>query len=564
MSTSWTSRPKHAAKRSLSAPFAAAAALCLAGSMFAQDPTKSEASHPPEPANASYRLVDRLPTPLVHLEVTARTAAKLRDPNALLELLGSDALTSILAAWEGSDTASDGSPKGQTISSTVRLFFTRSNGALELALTGFSSARAKHPSMPLLVIRGVLTAADAGKVPSILLVNGFGRKGKTLGGHPSWDHSESGMVVVLVGRELLISNHRPAMLQVVGSASAHTAAKHPKDSEVLAGRRGYRKLRATVTDQPGSLIVWVDPTRLELRLPRFVRNLLPASAFSWMGVANGDDVLASVESVRGELQTTLLTVAQTKDGMLALASSVKAKNLAPGLPGRGIASAVWAWAPQSLQEISLPLVSAMRERFAGSCDVAGLDLDKQVLRRLGKRSAVRGWLAQTDAGAFPVLTVQAKDRRSAQMLYQDLSRAAEELGFGKVESVQPGSNRVMPRLDLFNVCGRGQSLSCAVMDGSLILAHESYADAILRDLRRDGGMAKRKRSSILPWLQALEIENEEVAGLFELDLTNTLESFCASAKIDVDTSTLPLRHVGYVQMQEDGTVRLRLLSRSAK
>jgi hypothetical protein len=195
----------------------------------------------------------------------------------------------------------------------------------------------------------------------------------------------------------------------------------------------------------------------------------------------------------------------------------------------------------------------------------GLDFERNVLSRLASRGTVQLHLSEGDGGdasVAPIYSVRAKSRSKAQDLFADIRRVVEDNGIG--ELLDEGAQRGRRARGMLKLWGRHRELAAymTVHEDALLFANRREA---LEQLRAElGSKRARGRRDSAVGKAVKSIGGEQVAGLFDLDIGPVFEHLSAAlGGEEVDFSSLPRRHVGYLatEQSEDGAVvRIRLLS----
>jgi hypothetical protein len=190
------------------------------------------------------------------------------------------------------------------------------------------------------------------------------------------------------------------------------------------------------------------------------------------------------------------------------------------------------------------MVWDLREAFTDF----GLDFDRNVLGRLGARGTVKLHFGPTNEGASafasvaPVYSLRAKNKKSAQDLFEDLRRVVVSTELGRIID----GRRSKP--DLLELRGRKHAFSAFVVvhDDSLLLAHDQAALLQAHDDLRRNSKPRGRRDQVVG--SAIEtIGGEDVVGLFDLDLEPLFERIKAALP-GVDLSGLPRQHIGYLDV----------------
>jgi hypothetical protein len=546
------------------------------------------------------RLVDAVAHPLAYvcLEAmapvqNARPGAE-RQPGPVHRLLADPSLE---ALFTGAAKGSDSSTGSARALGFVRGLIGRSQGEIELVLTGIVPADGE----PLLVLRARLPVAAADSLQLKLDQNELGEASRRVGGTTTYRLRGDGAAaapgqdveLALVGADLLIGNDTSAIREVLEAPAAGNTTAVPRDG-VLSGNATFRAMKKQLPVVPGSLWLFTDWQRLGNRVGGDEKGmsgwLLGAS-----GLGSARAVMASLSPDKDRADyTAALLLDFAKDagpggrqgpgrhgpgpgldrdlgpgGIAGWFSSVKpvpAKALLAELPAGGLGGLV----------LSVDLRRVFTNSCDGSCFYAdlrqafvqyGLDLDRNVMSRLGEYGTVQfhvGTAANGAASVDAVYSIRTKNKKAAGDLFGDLRRVCESEKLGTLivrDSIDPKDRR--PH-ELVEVRRHDLTMFLTAHEDALLFA--GSADtlvAVVDELRRNKPRAK-KSEPIAAAVTAAGAGN--VAGLFDVDLQPLFDHIAAAfagAGVRVDLSTLPRRHVGYLdlQQQDDGTVvRVRVLS----
>jgi hypothetical protein len=434
--------------------------------------------------------------------------------------------------------------------------------------------------------------------------------------------------LALVGDDLLVANDTTAMEELLAPVDQRTSASAGR--LVLSADPRFSSLRKRMQVPAGSLLVYGDWLRLGQRLQAVTQRSsglggsglggsgpggsgLPSFLLEWSGVGSARSVMASLSGVGGDFTGTLLLDFDTPeraaqgrpmpsrperggrhegpdrrdggrpagereprggepsaiDGWLAAAQSVPARALLPELPGGGLGGLVLAVDLEDIAQRSRR-GSGMLHMLRDSFDDYGLDFDRNVMSRLGTRGTVQLLFQRGDDVATEVVSVysvRAKSKKAAADLFQDLRRAAEQGGFGKLVTNKdrkgPDVLSLTSRMgdDVVCVATYEDSVLVAFDDETLVQVHDEYKRVARQRGKRDAAISSAVQA----------IGGENVAGLFDLDLAPLFErieaAFHSSAQSEtsprIDLSRIPKRHIGYLDLQpRDGgmVLQIRVLS----
>lgn len=561
------------------------------------------------PAQA-LRLVDRVEAPMLYLSLSAAPAAAQPKAGeagarerprggAVQELLADPAFDVLF----GRGTGDDGTP-GQRALALVRGVLARSSGDLELALTGVVPGSGQ----PLLVFRASLLPPDSERLQGLLEGNDLAEPNRVVGGRRTWSlrspgRAEAGpgqlVEIALVGTDLLVANDATAVEELLADDGRTAVQKRL----VLSADPRFTSLRQRLAVPPGSLLVYGDWLRLAQRL-QDANDALPAFLFGWSGLGAARTVMASLSGEAASFRGTVLldfdreTTAAMRarpapdrrpeprdgpggtrpgeprqhwrepgdkpsiDGWLASVQSVPARSLVAELPSEGLGGLVLAVDLADVGQrtrLGHDMVRELRFAFAD----LGLDFERNVVGRLGTRGTAQLYLQRGATAAAEVACVyalRAKSRSAAQDLFQDLRRAAEQHGSGRLVAARDRKGIELLELRTRRFWG---AVFVAVVEDSVLLAcdAETLAQGI-EEMKRARSRGRRD-AAVVAAMQA--IGGEQVAGLFDVDLSpwfaHLAQAFAPGGENapKLDLARIPKRHVGYLDVQQrTGGAVLRL------
>ncbi len=558
------------------------------------------------------RLVDTIESPVAYLCLeampavvnTAANATAPRQAGPVQRLLADPSLDALFGTKGG------GEPSGSTKAlALVRGVLARSSGELELVLTGVVPPREEgRPGQPLLILRARLQRAEADSLQLALDGNELAAPNRRLGGQSTYKlRSEQKaeapgqeVELALVGADLLVGNDTSAMREVLESPARGTAATN--DRAVLSTQPRFLAMRQRLPIAPGALWMYGDWQRLNQRLESAVDGV-PGWLIHSSGLGDARAVMASVASAQADFTATLLLdfdaaaaparpagrhgperrgperrgpvnepASSGIDGWFAAMQPTSARTLVPELPAGGLGGVVLSVDLASLAGRSHEGAHLL-EHLHHAFDKYGLDFDRNVLSRLGSRGTLQLHVARgTEAAQVEAAQVNAiysmhtKNKKAAADLFADLRRVCEPAGLGVLvtkDVKETGRERRV--VELLELRERGTSTFLVAHEDTLLLAADADTlVTVVDDLRRSGRPKARRSEATATAISSIGGEN--VAGLFDVDLQplfDRIASAFASSGARVDLSTLPKRHIGYldVQRREAGTlVRVRVLS----
>lgn len=418
--------------------------------------------------------------------------------------------------------------------------------------------------------------------------------------------------VALVGTDLVIANDATAMEELLAPDRRTSATRR-----VLSSEPRFQRLREQVPAQPGSLLVYGDWNRLGQRLQLDGRAAegadndamaagVPSFLLRWSGIGSARGVMLSLAGDDNDFTGTMLLdfdreeergfapppprpngrhgdgprpdgprgdgprgpgpeVRNGIDGWLACTQSVPAKTLVRDLPGGGLGGIVLA---VDLQDLALrsrrggELLHRLRESF----DRQGVDFERKVLSRLGARGTAQLLFGKRGEDAVAeiasVYAIRATSKKAAEELFDDLRRAAELNGLGRL--VQGRERRGAEILELQPRDARSATCIAVVDDAVLIAFDSATIDEFVEVQKRASRTRSKPDGAVAAAVQ--KIGGENVAGLFDLDFSPWFEhlaSVLANRGVPVDLTRIPRRHIGYLDLQpRDGglVLRVRVLS----
>jgi len=170
-----------------------------------------------------------------------------------------------------------------------------------------------------------------------------------------------------------------------------------------------------------------------------------------------------------------------------------------------------------------------------------------------------------------VYAARAKSRKAAAELFDDLRRAAEQHGLGKVVASRAvASGAIGPEVLELRDRREGAPTYVAIHEDSVLLAFDAATITDVLDEYRRTAKSRSKRDAVVSGA-VQSIGGDKVSGLFDLDLGPLFEHVAqhlaqrvgGAQGSKLDLSRIPHRHIGYLDLQprEDGVVlRICVLS----
>jgi len=488
-------------------------------------------------------LAETLRQPLVYLSMETPSADAADTWAGSLDLLQDPGLLSLLGLdiSGGGDRATAGRDAIALLKKILDGGADRQSGArrVELALTGIYPR--STGSVPLMVFRAELTERAATGLRRLLGQAQLARPVRHIGHHQIYELAAlsqprpgSLIEVALVGRQLLVSNHRDGLAEALGEGSNASAAA------VDAPLRRHLELR------PGALVVYADLQRLQRR---WVTTEAPWY-LQCSGIGSAARVVCAIERQPAGLRTSLvLEHERSADGWLGLAESERADLMVQRVPHQGLGGVALAVSPRKVFEyqhgagVLRPSERGLRAFESGfrrdDCGKLGLDLENQVLRRLGDATAVVV-VAADGGGLDTVVALSTEGATAGRRIFNDCKRT---LLPAKLAVLQTDSAQ---REQLVFGESTGRPFRMAVARDQLLLAFTGQG---LEQLTGSPARHPRVRSrEISLALKRLGIQRERVAGVFCLDLGGlgqAAESFLLG------------RHIGYLQ-RDRGVTRIEV------
>ena len=565
--------------------------------------TSPSGQGPAQPVEGAPKLLDCIEAPYAYVafDGAAREGDALKgngkSGSAVQKLLADPSLDAIFG---GGDAVDAQSSSRQSLS-LVRSMLRRGASELELAMTGIVARKGQ----PMLVLRARLRqdAANALRV-SLEGTASAAVPNRQLGGHQTYTMSSGGSVrnsgaggvveIALIGNDLVVANDTSAMREVLVPLPRRTGVEPIR--KVLSSDPRFNALRKRMDVPAGSLLAYGDWQRLGRRLESYLGSV-PAQLLNSSGLGSARSVMMTLAPAKQDFDATLLLdfdlsdgVASERgavsrqarggiDGWFAATEPVSAKTLLRELPRSGLGGMVLSVdlaAVASYSPRSACMVWDLRDAYR----MFGLSYERNVLARLASRGTVRlhfdpagsspstrGVEGETKAGGeiavasvSPVYSVRAKSRTAAEDLFSDMRRVVTKTTFGELLTVKDAKGKRLA--EVIHLHGKDRQLSayvCISGDSVLLAEDQDTLVQICQELRRS---KPRSRRDQIAGKAIRAIGGDRVAGLFDLDIAPLFQRI-TSALHGVDLSSLPKRHVGYLDTdrQVDGAVvRIRVLS----
>jgi len=491
-------------------------------------------------------LTERLAPPLVHVVVEAGPAGEhplaetqARDWLGDLERLGFG------MAAPGDVAADRASPSTQALDLLLHLLGASSGGIgwnkLELAWTGVRK-RDGAPDQPLLVFHARLAPDAITRLRELLEGGRLAHPLRMIGSRQVFELAVpllrgpgSTVELVLVGTDVLITNYGHAIDEVLAEPSAR--------DQGLDADPSYRSLREQIGVTTGAIAVFADLARLRRTLA-----VLNDPDVDWFmrssGLAAVHRVMLAVRPSDDAVRTSVLLECEgAPDGWLALVERLPVSELARRVPAGGLGGVAMALEPSKLltaetgDQTSRSGLRALRSNLTGSLSRLGLDLDRQVLGRLGRMCSVELY-GEGAERPQAVLALQTTNRDGARRLFSECKQA---LATSPAVTVRKGLRGVE---ELVVPTAGDDEVHLTAVDDSIALAFQDHAIeyALKSAATVSRGDRQRVEREIGAALDALGAgKREEVAGVFRFDLT----------RLAPQTGASPLlrRHAGYVAVE---------------
>tara|TARA_R110002096_G_scaffold13763_2_gene48451 strand:- start:1283 stop:3148 length:1866 start_codon:yes stop_codon:yes gene_type:complete len=569
------------------------------------------------------KLLDCIEAPYAYvaLDGDALGSSKGDGGNTVQKLLADPSLDAIFG---GGDEAAASNGSLQSLS-LVRSMLRRGASELELAMTGIV-ARKGQPLLVLrarlrqdaanalrLSLEGASSVAVRSRKLGDHQTYTMPSAGNAAGGPAAGGRVRRGAGAVgpgdivelaLVGNDLIVANDSSAMREVLVPQPNRTGTAPVR--RVLSADPRFNALRKRLDVPAGSLLAYGDWHRLGRRLQSYLGGV-PAQLLNSSGLGSARSVMMTLAPAKQDFAVTLLldfeigkakAKAKAKgpgiDGWFAATEPVSAKTLLRELPRSGLGGMVLSVDLAAVADHS-PRSACMVWDLRDAYRAFGLGYERNVLARLASRGTVQlhfdpaGTSNSVPAGTSvdgssgnnsssgknhrgiavatvsPVYSVRAKSRTAAEDLFSDMRRVVTKTSFGEFVTVKDAKGKRL--CDVIHLHGKkGQFSAYVCVSGdSVLLAQDQDTLVQVHGERRRNKPRNRRDQSAGKAIKA--IGGDHVAGLFDVDLAPLFQrielALNASALNGVDLSSLPKRHIGYLDTdrQVDGAVvRIRVLS----
>lgn len=541
-------------------------------------------------------LRDSLASPMAYVAIDASAGGENGEANPLLSVLLSPAL----------GTAESGS------FALVRGLLARARGQVELALLSVlpSSIDPDAAGTPLVVLRTQLAEAERERMQQLFSDPRIARPERTVHGQatfglvPSENATARRQIeVALVGRDLVVSNFARGLEEALdrGTASA---------SRCLRDDPRFQRLVGELKPGPGALLVFADWPRCAPRLASL--QGVPGALLAWSGLGGADAVAAAVmpqplerrgseraeRAFRSQILLSMPSSAPV-DGWLSTVSGTSARQMLDDVPVGGLGGMVLSVEPGRLvhamaapggpdhphsprhphepggdrrpgrDERPVP-PAGFGPRLVGGCELHGLDLER-IVQRLGDRGSMQMLLVAAGRELAPAFALQAKSKKAASDIVQEIGRALRPDG-------KKPEGKAQEPVDLRDLDGHGH-MKLAAVDDWLVFAQDREAIDALAAARRDRAKARPQLDAAVQRAVRTLVgdRSDRHGGLVHLDLrawfdhlglssegSNRAVGADRAARIDVDLG-LPCSHTGFVDVEAESEgrpalVRLHLLS----
>ncbi|MEM7204068.1 MAG: hypothetical protein AAF628_27650 [Planctomycetota bacterium] len=531
----------------------------LASGLVAQDQAGNEPG-----SRSQLRIARRVASPVLYMGIEPGV------PETAVPALGvADLLVDpVVLSAAGLDSATRDVSIGPALRVLRRLVAdaAAAGGAVEVAITSMLP-RGEAPALPLLVLRVCLDPSLGERLRAQLDRPGFAVLDRKVGrgqvyrlglanGLAADRESAPGpgevIEVAVTGRELIVSNHRRAIEQLLIDVTDE--ARHERYP--LTSQPAYRSLRQQLEIGPGSVLLYADLTLLR----PWLRAAMDAETH-WLldssGLTAARRVACALRPHEEGIQTSILLDDRgAPDGWLSLAEPVRAVELAQRVSPSAIGGVAFAVQPgrvlaQDPNSAYGAGLAELRTSLLGGCSRLGLDAERQVIRRLGNTLAID--LVSERGVAEPVFHMQAKSAAAARSLFTECKTLANRERRASVQDGARGAEQVilLPHTE--------RPLHVAVRRDQLLMAFDQ--PVLEASLRAAGGRSRTQRArftkELISGLQSLGAAKREVQGVFTIDAERLLPELVQQHP----QSSLVLRsHVGYLQRMPQLT-RIEVLTR---
>ncbi|MEQ1634146.1 MAG: hypothetical protein ABL997_17335 [Planctomycetota bacterium] len=515
-----------------------------------------------------------LSAPMAYVAIDASAGGEAGAANPLLTLAMSPAF---------------GEANGGGAFAFVRGVLSRARGEVELALLGVmpSLLDDDRAGSPLVVLRTQLAESDVERLRVVLADERVARPSRLVHGRQAYvlvgSDAEAGRLpieIALLDRDLVVANNARGLDEALDRGTTTGRRSLVEDAR-------FRRLMADLRPESGALLVYADWLRCGPRLASL--RGLPGTLLQWSGLGGADAVAMAVMPRRSDRRAAdggeiafhsqiLLSMpeASAVDGWLSLVTSAPARQMLDDVPVGGLGGFVFSVEPERLIAAVEPGRGPLHRhrhdfghRIHGGCELHGLDFQR-IVDRLGHRGSMQMLLLPSkDFELAPAFALQAKSRKAANDIVDEVARAVRPEGRNPAE-------RTGNSVDLRELPGL-EHLHLAVVDDWIVFAQDEAAIAALSVARRDRARVRTQLdSAVQRAVRALASEDrtsergDRHGGLVHLDLRNWLAQ-ASPALVGSDTSPrsghvdVPALHTGFVDVETaaDGTsatVRLHVLS----
>lgn len=520
---------------------------------------------------ATLRLAECVPAPLAYFAVPA--AAK--GGGGLGTLLDDPATRLVWSSLvdEGTTHA-----LGQ-----LRELASLSGGEVEFTLNGLVP-RGDQPALPLLLCRVELSADGATSLREALDGGKLGTQGEEIAGHRTWllASSSSGrpgatFELALVGRDLLVSNSRASLEEVLRRSSESTArTTSGATDDSIARNAVFTAQRAQLGGSALGNVLHIDWRRFR---ERALARMSPAQtlALDALGFGSAEHVTLGLR-VDAETVSTTAIVDQPKgpDGLLAASAPSTPRKLLSDLPPLSLAAMTIAVDPARLRALAGESEDVAGAHFgrgiAGGCRAFGLDFEEQLLPRLGGSGGVQLVLLD-DAGREQgvAFSIAARSAAAARSVLIELREGFERHRDGRGRPGHDGPGRddrghrgpppgpfgawtLDSDREVLTFRGPAGATSLGVVGDSLVLAPDRQTIDRLAELERSGardrGRTRARTQDICDRILASRPASRRAPiGVVQID----------GSLVARDAAATGGRHAGLLFL-DDGSLRVELVS----
>lgn len=386
-------------------------------------------------ASPSLRLAERVPAPLAYFAVPGGEGASgldslLDDPAARL-------------VWSSLVDESATRALEQ-----LRELAALSAGEVEFTLNGLL-AREGQPALPLLLCRVELSSEGAAKLQAALDDGRLGSPSEAISGRKTWLLASSparraggSFELALVGRELLVSNSRAALEDVLRVSTGSGRTNSGAHAESIARHAIFAGQRAQLGAASQGNVLHIDWRRLRERALGRVGSA-QALALDALGFGSAEHVTLGLRVEPDAVRTTaIVDQPRGPDGLLAASTPSTPRKLLADLPPLSLAAMTISVDQARLRALVRANDDVVGSRFghglAGGCRSFGLDFEEQVLPRLGGSGGVQLVLLDDSAERQGVaFSIAARSAAAARSVLVDLREGFER---HRAERGRPGAS----------------------------------------------------------------------------------------------------------------------------